>query len=102
MARALINVPAKAKRGEIIELKALHCLVKQTSWPKAALELGLSRAELEAGVTHHVALSIVGIVVVAGTVVEVRVFNRHGVEKDERAMAIEREEIQRLAKDRDD
>ncbi len=39
---------------------------------------------------------------VAGTVVEVRVFNRHGVEKDERAMSIEREEIERLAKDRDD
>ncbi len=39
---------------------------------------------------------------VSGTVVEVRVFNRHGVEKDERAMAIEREEIERLAKDRDD
>ncbi|WP_370334589.1 DNA-directed RNA polymerase subunit beta [Parvularcula marina] len=39
---------------------------------------------------------------VAGTVVEVRVFNRHGVEKDERAIAIEREEIDRLAKDRDD
>ena len=39
---------------------------------------------------------------VAGTVVEVRVFNRHGVEKDERAMAIEREDIERLAKDRDD
>ncbi|HEY8593683.1 MAG TPA: DNA-directed RNA polymerase subunit beta [Devosiaceae bacterium] len=38
----------------------------------------------------------------AGTVVEVRVFNRHGIEKDERAMAIEREEIERLAKDRDD
>ncbi|MEM1318514.1 MAG: DNA-directed RNA polymerase subunit beta, partial [Pseudomonadota bacterium] len=37
-----------------------------------------------------------------GTVVEVRVFNRHGVEKDERAMAIEREEIENLAKDRDD
>ncbi|EKF16884.1 DNA-directed RNA polymerase subunit beta [Nitratireductor pacificus] len=37
-----------------------------------------------------------------GTVVEVRVFNRHGIEKDERAMAIEREEIERLAKDRDD
>ncbi len=37
-----------------------------------------------------------------GTVVEVRVFNRHGVEKDERAMAIEREEIERLSKDRDD
>jgi len=37
-----------------------------------------------------------------GTIVEVRVFNRHGVEKDERAMAIEREEIERLAKDRDD
>ena len=38
----------------------------------------------------------------AGTVVEVRVFNRHGIDKDERAMAIEREEIERLAKDRDD
>ncbi|MEL6968055.1 MAG: DNA-directed RNA polymerase subunit beta, partial [Pseudomonadota bacterium] len=37
-----------------------------------------------------------------GTVVEVRVFNRHGIEKDERAMAIEREEIETLAKDRDD
>ena len=39
---------------------------------------------------------------VAGTVVEVRVFNRHGVDKDERALAIEREEIERLGKDRDD
>src|SRR5437016_1658184 len=39
---------------------------------------------------------------VQGTVVEVRVFNRHGVAKDERALAIEREEIERLAKDRDD
>jgi DNA-directed RNA polymerase subunit beta len=39
---------------------------------------------------------------VAGTVVEVRVFNRHGVDKDERAISIERDEIERLAKDRDD
>ncbi|SHI76115.1 DNA-directed RNA polymerase subunit beta [Palleronia salina] len=37
-----------------------------------------------------------------GTVVEVRVFNRHGVEKDERALQIEREEIDRLSRDRDD
>jgi DNA-directed RNA polymerase subunit beta len=37
-----------------------------------------------------------------GTVVEVRVFNRHGVEKDERALQIEREEVDRLARDRDD
>ena len=37
-----------------------------------------------------------------GTVVEVRVFNRHGVEKDERAIQIEREEVERLARDRDD
>ncbi|MDO6732641.1 DNA-directed RNA polymerase subunit beta [Marinovum sp. 2_MG-2023] len=37
-----------------------------------------------------------------GTVVEVRVFNRHGVEKDERALQIEREEIERLSRDRDD
>lgn len=37
-----------------------------------------------------------------GTVVEVRVFNRHGVEKDERAQSIEREEIERLDKDRHD
>ncbi len=39
---------------------------------------------------------------VEGTVVEVRVFSRRGVEKDERALAIERSEIERLAKDRDD
>ncbi len=39
---------------------------------------------------------------VAGTVVEVRVFSRRGVDKDERALAIERAEIERLAKDRDD
>ncbi|WP_158046460.1 DNA-directed RNA polymerase subunit beta [Skermanella pratensis] len=39
---------------------------------------------------------------VAGTIVEVRVFSRRGVDKDERAMAIERAEIERLAKDRDD
>jgi len=39
---------------------------------------------------------------VAGTIVEVRVFSRRGVEKDERALAIERAEIERLAKDRDD
>ncbi|WP_419900835.1 DNA-directed RNA polymerase subunit beta [Roseomonas sp. USHLN139] len=37
-----------------------------------------------------------------GTVVDVRVFNRRGVDKDERAMAIDRAEIERLAKDRDD
>jgi DNA-directed RNA polymerase subunit beta len=39
---------------------------------------------------------------VTGTVVEVRVFARRGVEKDERALAIEQAEIERLAKDRDD
>jgi DNA-directed RNA polymerase subunit beta len=39
---------------------------------------------------------------VAGTIVEVRVFNRHGVDKDERALTIEREEIERLTKDRED
>ena len=37
-----------------------------------------------------------------GTIVEVRVFNRHGVEKDERALQIEREEVERLGRDRDD
>jgi len=37
-----------------------------------------------------------------GTVVEVRVFNRHGVDKDERALQIEREEVERLARDRAD
>ncbi|MEZ5837812.1 MAG: DNA-directed RNA polymerase subunit beta [Geminicoccaceae bacterium] len=39
---------------------------------------------------------------VTGTIVEVRVFNRRGVDKDERAISIERGEIERLAKDRDD
>jgi len=39
---------------------------------------------------------------VSGTIVDVRVFSRRGVDKDERAMAIERAEVERLAKDRDD
>ncbi len=38
---------------------------------------------------------------VHGTIVEVRVFSRRGVEKDERSLAIERAEIERLANDRD-
>jgi DNA-directed RNA polymerase subunit beta len=37
-----------------------------------------------------------------GTIVEVRVFNRRGIDKDARALLIERAEIERLAKDRDD
>jgi DNA-directed RNA polymerase subunit beta len=39
---------------------------------------------------------------VQGTIVEVRVFNRRGVDKDARALSIEQAEIVRLAKDRDD
>lgn len=39
---------------------------------------------------------------VGGTIVEVRVFSRRGVEKDERALQIERAEIDLLRKDRDD
>ena len=39
---------------------------------------------------------------VAGTVVGVRIFSRRGIEKDERALSIEKAEIERLAKDRDD
>ncbi|MDX1924781.1 MAG: DNA-directed RNA polymerase subunit beta [Rickettsiaceae bacterium] len=39
---------------------------------------------------------------VQGTVVEVRVFSRRGVEKDERSVAIEHMQIEKLAKDRDD
>jgi DNA-directed RNA polymerase subunit beta len=39
---------------------------------------------------------------VAGTVVGIRIFSRRGIEKDERALAIEKAEIERLAKDRDD
>ena len=38
----------------------------------------------------------------SGTVVEVRVFSRRGIEKDERALEIERAEVDSLAKDRDD
>ncbi len=37
-----------------------------------------------------------------GIVVDVRIFSRRGVEKDERALAIEQDEISNLAKDRDD
>ena len=39
---------------------------------------------------------------VAGTIVGVRIFSRRGIEKDERALSIEKSEIERLAKDRDD
>jgi DNA-directed RNA polymerase subunit beta len=39
---------------------------------------------------------------VAGTVVEVRVFNRHGIEIDDRTRAIQNEEIERLRKDAND
>ena len=39
---------------------------------------------------------------VSGTIVGVRIFSRRGIEKDERALAIEKAEIERLAKDRDD
>jgi DNA-directed RNA polymerase subunit beta len=39
---------------------------------------------------------------VAGTVVEVRVLSRRGVDKDERAITIEKQQIEKLAKDRDD
>lgn len=38
---------------------------------------------------------------VAGTVVAVRVFSRRGIDKDERAIVIERQEVEHLAKDRD-
>lgn len=37
-----------------------------------------------------------------GTVVEVRVFSRRGIEKDERALTIEREQIAKLTKDMND
>jgi len=39
---------------------------------------------------------------VSGTIVDVRIFSRRGIEKDERARAIERAEIESFAKDRDD
>ncbi|MCC8416042.1 MAG: DNA-directed RNA polymerase subunit beta [Rickettsia endosymbiont of Gnoriste bilineata] len=39
---------------------------------------------------------------ITGTVVEVRVFSRRGVEKDERAIAIEKQQIEKLSKDRED
>ena len=39
---------------------------------------------------------------IEGIVVDVHVFSRRGVEKDERALSIEQEEISHLAKDRDD
>ena len=39
---------------------------------------------------------------VSGTIVEVRVFNRHGIEVDDRTRAIQNEEIERLRKDSKD
>ncbi len=39
---------------------------------------------------------------VKGTIVEIRVFSRRGIEKDERAISIENHQIEVIAKDRDD
>ncbi|MBP5616032.1 MAG: DNA-directed RNA polymerase subunit beta, partial [Alphaproteobacteria bacterium] len=39
---------------------------------------------------------------IEGVVVDVQIFSRRGIEKDERALSIEQEEISHLAKDRDD
>jgi len=39
---------------------------------------------------------------VKGTVVEIRVFSRRGIEKDERAISIENNQIEVIARDRDD
>jgi DNA-directed RNA polymerase subunit beta len=39
---------------------------------------------------------------VKGTVVEIRVFSRRGVEKDERSISIENDQIEKLSKDRED
>ena len=39
---------------------------------------------------------------VKGTVVEIRVFSRRGIEKDERSISIENEQIQILLKDKED
>jgi DNA-directed RNA polymerase subunit beta len=39
---------------------------------------------------------------IEGVIVDVHVFSRRGVEKDERALSIEQQEISQLAKDRDD
>ena len=36
----------------------------------------------------------------AGVVIDVRVFNRHGIEKDERSIAIERAEIESVQEDK--
>ena len=36
----------------------------------------------------------------SGTVVDVRVFNRHGIEKDERSITIERAEIEQVQQDK--
>ena len=38
----------------------------------------------------------------SGVVIDVRVFNRHGVEKDERSIAIERSEIESVQEDRNE
>ena len=38
----------------------------------------------------------------AGTVVDVRIFNRHDIDKDQRALQIEREQIEKLQEDKED
>src|SRR5665213_1324133 len=79
---------------------------RDVSRTSAAFSPKIARSSFSSGV---IGLSPFGVTLptrmspgVTGTVVDVRVFSRRGVDKDERAMAIERSEIERLAKDRDD
>ncbi len=93
----IVYIGAEVKPGDILVGKVTpkgespmtpeEKLLTRDFWRK-----GLRRA-------RHLAAPAAG---VSGTIVEVRVFSRRGVDKDERALAIERAEIERLAKDRDD
>ena len=47
MARALINVPAKAKRGEVIEIKTLISHQMETGYPPR------QRRQADAARHHH-------------------------------------------------
>ena len=59
-----------------------------------------ARAEMTSGVFGEMMLTFFQGQGGAGVVIDVRVFNRHGIEKDERSLAIERSEIELVQEDK--
>jgi DNA-directed RNA polymerase subunit beta len=93
----IVNVGAEIKEGEVLVGK-----VTPKSESPATPEEKLLRAIFGEKAAEVRDSSLYVPPGVKGTVVDVRVFTRRGVEKDERTVAIERQHIDRISKDHDD